>query len=355
MNFSGFTVSNRAITDVRELLFLTIFNSPMVDTVCTVKTGLKDGQKVGWLGGVGAVGTAGAGCDPTYSSLTPTGEEKTWVLKAYEIAKSICYTEIENTIAQDALKTGTAIGELLETDYMDYVVMPLLERAIADFYWRVIWFGDTAAKNVAPTNGGVITEGVDLNLIKVCDGLWKRLFAIVASDSTKKTAIAANKEASYAAAKTAMRVKGVATGILDKIIDEADDRILQEGGVLLCNYDFVKALKADIKAVYGTNTMPFEKVFSGIEVGEYNGVKVVGLMKWDEMIKTYETTATGVRNLPYRIVYAPISNLMVGTNDTEMAPTASLTFNEVDRKNYIYLSSKIGTMIGEDSLVHVAY
>ena len=44
----------------------------------------------------------------------------------------------------------------------------------------------------------------------------------------------------------------------------------------------------------------------------------------------------------------------MGTNDKDKIANLSISFNDKDRKNYIYASSKIDTLVGEDALVQVA-
>lgn len=42
INFKNFTVDNGAIRDLSELLFLSTFNDPDLEVVCTTETGVYD-------------------------------------------------------------------------------------------------------------------------------------------------------------------------------------------------------------------------------------------------------------------------------------------------------------------------
>jgi len=352
INWNEFTVSNRAITDLRELLFLSVFNDPDIELTVTTKTGVRNGSKLGLIDSMGDVGMNHRGCAPDYSNIQITGLEKEWALGAWEIAKHICYTELEDTIAEDSLNTGTERAYLEDTPYWDIVLMPLLQRAIKEMFWRIVWFGDVDAANI--TDGGVITDGVELGLFNMCDGLWKRLQAIIAENTAQQTVIAANSAATLAEQKTALRASGVAVGIFDDMLSEADSRIFDKtDACILCTNSLYKALRNDLVDKYGKYNMPIEQIAAGIHISEYDGVKLVVLDIWDRLIKKYESDGEKL-NCPHRAVVCSPSNLFVGTNDRDKIASLRVTFNDETNFNNIYAASMLGTLIGEDALVQVA-
>ncbi len=352
IDFSKLTVGNGAITDLRELIFLTLFKNPDIDLLVTTKTGVVNKQKLDFIDSLGDVGTAGAGCNPNYSKVEILGLEKEWNLGAWEIAKHICYSDIENTLGEIGLKTGTDVADLDGTPYMDLVI-ELLRRATIEMAWRIIWFGDKEAKNVA--DSGILTAGIDPKLFTMCDGLWKRLSAIIAANPHQQTIVTANTEgATYESQKEAIRKEGYAIKLVDTLLSDADSRIFdQENSSLYMTSSLFKALRSDFIAHYTKATMPFEQVAAGLHISEYDGVRIVVCDIWDRMIKKYEDTGTCLNN-PHRAIVCNPGNLFVGTNDTDKIPELRCTFNDVDRKNYIYATSKIDTLVGEDALVQVA-
>ena len=359
INWNQFTVDNQAITDLRELLFLTVFNDPDIDLVVSNETGVYDGKKLGYIDSLGDVGLNESGCSPTYGNINITGIEKEWKLGDWRIAKHICYSELENTIAKYQLNAGTEKAYLQDTPYWDQILIPLLQRAIKEMFWRIVWFGDTAADNVDIQNGvnagGNLTVGIDKKLFTMCDGLWKRLFTICAGNAGQHTTIAANSEASYALQKSALRTSGVAIGIVDELLSDADSRIFdKDDAVIMMTSSLFKALRRDIVDRYGKTTMPFENVATGITLSEYDGRKVLALDIWDRMIKKYEDNGT-VLNNPHRALVASPSNLFVGTEATDKIAHLNVSFNDETLYNNIFAMSKIGTLIGEDALVRVAY
>ena len=360
INWNQFTVDNGAINDLRELLFETVYNDPDIDLTVTNETGVTPGKKLGYVKDMGDVGENRSGCDPTYSNINITGIEKEWELGPWEIAKHICYDDLENTIAESSMNTGTERAYLQDTPYWDVILMPLLQKAIKDMFWRIVWFGDKGAKNIA--DGGVLSAGANPKLFNMCDGLWKRLQAIIAANPGQLTQIEANTAKTagatpaitYATQKTAIRVPGVAINIFDQLLSDADSRIFdQEGAAIFTTSSLFKALRADVVDRYGKTTMPFENVAAGITLSEYDGRPIIALDIWDRMLQKYENTGTYINN-PHRAVVCSPKNLFVGTNDKDRIASLSCTFNDETKYNNIYAASKIGTLIGEDALVQVA-
>lgn len=344
-------LSERDIQDLRELIPLTILKDEDFNKFVNIKTGIRHGDQLGFIGELSALGKSGAGCNPEYGKLSIENSEKRWALGDWEIAKEICYKELEGSIAELSFKTGTDIADLTSTQFANQILYPALDAAVRKMIWRIGWFNDKSAAHVG--DGGVITDGVDLDLMNVEDGLFKRIFTQVAANSAQRTEIAANGQSTAAAQKTALWAKGVATGIVDTVLADADARIAENGGILMMTRGMANALANDIKKVYNTQ-LKWETVFSGFDVTEYDGVQVARIGVWDEMIRTYENNGTKL-NLPYRIVYGNPQNFLVGTGGSAIFDKFDIWFERKERTNNIYATGKIGTLIGEETLFQAAY
>lgn len=356
--FTNLSVSQKDIRDLRELIPMSIYEDENFTKYVTLRK-VQNGDPIGLLGDLDDVGIAGAACDPTYAEVGIANAQKRWSLGDWEIPIKICYDALQGTIAEWQLKSGTEVGDLTDTDFMSYIMRPALEKAMRNMIWRIGWFGDTAAKLIA--NGGVITSGTNVDLFKATDGFWKKLFAIGTAQASQLTPIAANTATSgspaaitSAAQKAAILTQGVATGIFDAMIMDADSRITEDAeSVILCTKGLADALAADVKKVYGT-IMPWEIVTDGVKLSEYGGFKVVAVSIWDRMINAYENASTYL-NKPYRAVFVNPRNLQVGTNADDLISDLDIWFDKKERRNYIYATGKIGTMVLEDSMVHLAY
>lgn len=350
INFSQFTLDNGAVKSLSEVLFTTAFaENPLFD-ICTKQTQVENGKKLDFVDSMGEVGLAGRGCDPEYSAVAIKGLEKAWELGDWSIAKKICYKEIENTIAKYSLNTGTDKDNLTNTEFWNKIMLPLLDKALTEFYWRAAWFGDKNAENI--TDGGIITDGVDTSLLSMTDGLWKRLAAIIATTPAQRTTIAANAETSYAQQKSSIKAQGIALAIFDDILSNADSRIAANGGYLMVTNSLYQAFRRDYTLMYH-DTIPFYEVSEGVKLPTYDGIVVKPVMEWDTLITKYENDGTKLNN-PHRAVFANPDNLFVGTSAKDVFADFTTTFDDVTRNNYLYAASDLGTLVGEDALVHVA-
>jgi len=338
------------LRSLRDALIKEVLEDENIRQVLTIKK-VRSGEPLAIIGEMDAVGHAGAGCSPNYDEIGIGNALKRWALEAWEIALSICYNNLEDTIAEYCLKEGTAIADLSGTDFMA-IYLDMLAAQMKRMIWRLAWFADKNADTVA--NGGVITNGTDLTLLNGNDGLWVRLFAIGTNDPTQVTAIAANSQASYAAQKAAIRTQGVATTLVDTILMDADPMINAKGeAALIMNKGLADALALDLKLTYH-DIMPWEKLFDGVYVGYYGGVKVISVATFDYLINTYENTGSAW-NKPYRVVFANPKNLLVGCDAAEPISDLDIWFEKKDRTNYVYATGKIDTLVGVDDHVHLAY
>jgi hypothetical protein len=349
-----FTVSNQGITDLRELLFLSVLQSGSINETMDVLTGVVNGSRLGGIGELEPVGKPSNGCNPAWNASKISTLEKVWSLGAYDVAESICYTDLEATIVQFALRTGTDRADLTGTDYIDVIVSPLLSQAMEKMIWRLLWLGDTAAENV--DDGGVITDGVDTNLFKVTDGLFKRLFAITAANALQRVSVAANSQTTYAAQLSAIRSSGVATSIFDQLIYNAPMKLRQKSDkILLVTQTMADALSIDIKANNKGSDLQWESLFDGfVSATKYNGQTILALPIWDEMIQTFEDTGTAW-NKPHRAVFASKATLKGGIESNNMLADLQIFFDQLSQRNYLLAKDKVGTLTWEDGLVMFAY
>lgn len=311
---------------------------------------VRNGDPLAFLGEMDDLGTAGAGCNPEYKEVGIVNKMKRWELGDWSMANKMCYKSLEGSIAEFSLKGGTEKAEAVE--FMTQVYIPKVVEALNKAVWRWGWFGDKEAKNIS--DGGQITDGVDTSLFTVADGLFKQIFAACAENADQLTAIEANTKTTYKAQKEAILAEGVATGIVDKVLMDADARIsASNGAMLLMTKAMADALAYDLKKLYN-HVIHWETLFEGFDVAEYNGVKVARISVWDRFIKAYENDGTKI-NKPYRIIFTNPSNLMLASDANDLVSEANVYFDERTRENLVYAQGKFGAMLKEDDMVHAAY
>lgn len=343
---ANYTLNNEGVKDLNKVLFDAVFKFGDLFNTCTPMNGVVNGQKAAYVDKMSDLGWAGRGCNPTYKNPTIGGRENTWVLGNYSVPLKICYDDLKDTIAKWSLKNGTNAEDLSQTDFYDKIFTPLLSAAIERMYWRMSWFADTQAKLASA--GGVVKTGTDTTLFTMADGLWKKIFA---ATSSNKTAIAANAEASKASQLSAIRTDGVAVALIEKVLSDANSLI--EDGTLMMTKSVFEALRKDYRREY-KSTIPFMQVAEGVQLPTYDGVKILVVPEWDNIIRNYEDNGTKF-NSPHRIVFCNPENLLVGTSDKNLFAELTSGFDDKARENYTYLASNIGTLVGNTDLIQAAY
>lgn len=351
--FENYKLQPENLASIKDAVNETTFKDENLREFVNIVTGVKNDDPIALIGAMDDVGKKGSGCDPVYEEKGIANSMNRWKLGDWQIPIKICYESMLGTIAEYALKKNTDIGDLDGTDIMTIYTMKLQE-AVKLMFWRYAWFGDEAAKNVTENGGGgKITDGVKTELFTVCKGLFKQIFEQCVADASQHTTISANTKTSFAEQKSAALAKGYMTGIVDNMLMDVDSRILDDSSaVLMMTRSMASALAYDIKQTHNI-IMPWEKVFDGFEVANYNGVKIARVSIWDRMIKAYEKGSAAF-NLPYRAVFANPKQLMVGS-PTDIVANLDIWFDHKERRNYIYATGKIGTALLEKNMFHAAY
>lgn len=360
INFNNLTPSNGAIQSLRELIFLALVDVETIGNLVKFMPKQKHGDKLGFVGEFGLLGKAHQGCDPTYANDLVNTSEKTWDIKRWEIAEALCYADLEGTVAALALKTKTNVADLTGTEYMDEIVAPLLERAVKKLILRFAFFGDKNASTYDPDDHttGTLKPGVDAGYFNLINGFFQQIFAGVAAGTISRVVVDANTKTTSALQKAAIKTAGAATGIMDELIESASPVLRQlTGKRIYVTQALADALAADIKANNKGSELQWEAIFDGITKTTYNGIEVVALPFWDEIIQGYlqNNTNVGAWDKPYRAIFTIKDNLLVGSESEDAVADINIFFDQKTKKNYIDAMDTIGALIGQDNLINVAY
>jgi hypothetical protein len=365
LNFLNLTPTNGAVQELKELIFLSFVDAEGLGGLFNFMPGQQDGKKLGLIGQFGLLGSASQGCDPTYGNDLVATREKTWNIKRWEIAEQICFTDLLSTLAKTALKKKTQVADLTGTDYMDSILMPLLEEAAKRTVLRLALFGDPDASVYDKTNNstGTLKAGTDKKYFTVTAGLWKRIFEGVAiaagtDGHITRVTVDANTKTSIALQKAAIRTAGVATGILDDLIEDAPQNLRQAPNqIIYITQALADAVSRDIKKNNKGSELQWKSLFMGITETTYNGITVRAIPFMDEIIQSYlqNTTNTDAWDKPYRAIYTIKDNLLIGSESENEIAEIDAWFEKKDQKNYILCRDTIGALIGDENLIAVAY
>lgn len=349
-NFTGLTFSAEQVRAMNELIMEKTLEAPELSLFHNFVTGIKYDREIGISPyTLGLIGKAAQGCSPTADTNTVTVAKKTWEPKRIEFIRDECYTDLENDMGQLARKLGVNVADLTGTDYMAWVT-DILSKDIPRMVFRHAWFGDKDAMAVDGSPAGNLTSGTDEDYFNVIDGFFVQLAAIYASDSTRKTTIAANAETTRALQFTALTAALAATA-LNAVIDDAPAVLQsQPDRIILASRSVVQKAYRYLQ----DKGMPYkiELQSNGFEMVQWDGIPLYSVPLWDETIAAYENNGTKL-NSPHRIVFTTKSNLAIGMEGTTLFDSFDVSFDKRTRYNRIEASDAFDAKVLQDNLLQV--
>ena len=349
--FSNITPDNGAVREINRLVFKDVLQADRIGSLLNVFPRVFNGDKLDLVGEFGLLGKASTGCSPEYGNDAINTDEKTWALADWQIAEQICWDDIKGTLVKYSMNTGTDIADLTANDYLDEIVVPRLELAIMKMYIRLAFFGDTSADTTA--NGGILKVGTDKTYFTLLNGIWKQIYTIVSGDATKRVTISANAELTKAAQISNMASQAVDT--LNDMIAAASPALRQASDqIIYVTQSFADALETQLLASYYGSELHWQSLFGGIRETSYRGIRIRVIPMWDEIIQSYEGTATAF-NLPHRAIYTTERNLALGVNGFDEFATLDIFFDQTTRLNHIYATDQMGAMVIDSNMFVAAY
>lgn len=333
LDLSTLTFSTEEVRDINVLVFDEVMKAPDMQLIHTIFPDIVFNKEVGFLGEGGMIGKATSGCSITATEWKVGSRKITWVPKDWGFLIELCFADLETTAAVYALNKGVEISDLTQTEYAA-IMVEFLAVAIRKFIYRVVWFGDTAADNIA--NGGDITDGVDATFFTLLDGLFKQMDTQVTANPAQGVSIAENAGLTYA---TQVMVDANVQGYLSKIYYQADIRLRSmPDNFILCTqsvYDsYQRSLMADkIESTYKNLT-------EGISVLTYNGIPLIPMQIWDELIQANnDTTAKWVS--PNRAVFTNKKVLGIAVDSTTSFENLKIWLDDETDKTKMKARGKI--------------
>lgn len=350
INLAALTFTADQLRQMNELVVKAVLESPDLTLFHDLATGIKNDKEIGIIPGtLGLMGKAAQGCNPTADTLTDTAVLKTWTPKRIEVIIDQCATDIAASMAKLSRKLGIEVNDLTSTEYFAFL-LDLLSKDIPKMVLRHVWMGNQAAATVDDSPAGVLTSGTDPDYFNVINGLFYQLAVIYAADSTRKTAISANAQATRALQFSAFAAAD-ALAALNSVVDSAKAELaVQPDRVILVTRSvFQKAYRALQAAGLAYK---IELQSNGFELGQWDGIPMYSVPLWDAWIEAYENNGTKLNN-PHRIVYTTKSNLIIGMEGTTLMDKVNTFYDQKSRTNRIEVSDAFDTKVMNDELVQV--
>ena len=321
---SQFTFDGELIQSVSEMVFDYVVTAPDINSVHTIYDNIVMDKEIGFIGAGGLAGKAAQGCDPTAQTFSGTSRLLKWEPEEYELLLHLCYTDLKGTIAEYSLKTGTQRPDFTSSDYMN-ITQIVLERAMNEFIFRTVWFGDTDADTVA--NGGILTNGTDKTYFNLINGFFKQMETQVTANSDQLVTITENAGASYAA--QALDPDNI-QGYFESAYFNAPAEIeMMDNRVILCTRSVYNAYAKSLSGL-ALESM-YVNLTEGVRTLAYQGIPLISLPEWDRVIKAYEDNGTTLNN-PHRFVYTSKDIIGVGVDSTNSFRNLDVWYDKDTRK-----------------------
>lgn len=325
IDMAKFTFVGEQVMAISEMVFDEIVQAPEMELFHTIFPDILVNKEVGFIGEGGLVGVKNQGCDPIPQDWSIATRKIKWTPEEWEVLIHACYKDLQNTAAQYSLKKGTPISDFTDSDYMA-VCVEVLVTAMKKFFIRLVWFNDVDAENIA--DGGIITDGVNIEYFNLIDGFWKQMIAQYSTpNNTQRVVIAENAGTTYATQK--LNPANVQDYLSDMVFNANMVLRSQSKGFILCTQSFYDAYSKSLK---GTSLESmYTNLTEGLKTLTYDGKPLVAVPVWDEMIKTYENTGTKLNN-PHRAVYVVKEVLGVGVGKADSFGQIDIWYDKDSRK-----------------------
>lgn len=344
IDLSKFTFTAEQIRDINELIFDEILHAPDLDYLHAMFSGIEYDREIGFITEGGLVGKKAQGCDPTAQDWNIGTRKVVWEPKAWEVIIDQCAKDLESTMAVYCMNKGVRRNDLTDTDYMA-IAATVLASAIKDALYRIVWFSDGDAKNVA--DSGIITAGVDVDYFNILPaGFFKQLQTAAAAHSELLVAIDANTKATKAEQMSGMTADA-AYGILSKMYYAAPITMRGSGNMRF----MVTQTIADGYQQYLTGKgieSTYNNLVEGVKSLKFLGVDVIPIPIWDKMIQAYNDLGAKFQ-APHRAVLIEKANLGVGTPSDGVMDGIDIFYDKKSRVNRMEATDKIDAKLINDS------
>lgn len=352
------TFNGKEVQALAETVFEGFFSKPSLAEFHKIVPGIKARKQVVILGGfTGLFGLGSGECDPTPNDSPFANSEKFWDPAYISDRLEKCWSGdggLQATFFEWGLQNGMSKSDLTSTEFFTFLSM-ILEDAMAECILRLAYFGDEDAAEVA--DSGVITDGTPLAAFNRIDGFWKQIFAIVAADSTRKTAGLATKNAQTTYANQAFNdtdtTNRVVTKLFQNMIFGADYRLRDKANKAFIVTQsvadqYVRELDA-ASAVFELTT-----IMDGLSMIKRSGVTIYAVNFLDRIIQAYQNNGTKY-NLPHRAILTTTDNLQIGTEEEGNFSEFDSFYDKKSKKSIIDFGFNLDAQVGLDHLIQAAY
>lgn len=349
IDVSELTINAEEAHEVSKLIIEKAFVQGALSEVHDIETGIFYKEQIPFAGRIEDSLKKAVGCTPeTGEGLTLT--EKFWDPEIFASRWEHCAADLNKLLKlfKHAAKINPDFYDQIDSEALG-VVYALIEQMMNDTLPIKVWFSDRDAEFFA--DGGEFKAGTDLDLYNVIDGLFKQIFAEIATGDANYVNITQNAGANYAAQALPA---DAALGYLTSVVNAADSRLLEDPRAQIL---VTRSIADNFRNTLRTKTLGagfLEVVENGKPQLYFDGYKVVVMHEWDRFIGAVQNNAVK-KFLPHRIVFTTPSNIPVGTVSEEDLKTLTSFYDQYRKSNVIDVAFSLDTKFLENYMAVAAY
>jgi hypothetical protein len=194
---------------------------------------------------------------------------------------------------------------------------------------------------------------VDTGYFSMLDGLWKQIFAGVASSDVVRYEITENGQATKSAQLTLGDT--VALDAMRYLHENIDSRAHDSA---LLKYQITRSLWNNWWALLEDKSLA-NAILNDVESAgsgkmNYRGIPIVVRNDWDRNIKAYQDLSS-TYYLPHRAILTTVDNIPVGTSDEESMKEIDSFYDKKDKMWYFDGATMLDCKMLEEYMIAAAY
>ncbi len=321
-----------------------------------IHTGIEWDTQIPFIGTLGLVGKKIIKCKPDANGNKIPFSEKKWSPKLIGDRFEHCSTDMNPLLKlfKKVKRINPDFYDRINSEELGIVLMRLAE-AMKEMITRLVWFGDENAKEIS--NGGLLTDGTDVEFFTPFDGIWKQIFTIdIPTTSKYYVKIEANAGETYEEQQDLD--DDFAFKLFRSMWKKADPRLKQliQKGEIVPVIHCTSAIAENWQEFKENKSLGF--TISNVEDGGlkemFRRLKIETRYDWDAVIQNYQNNRTKY-NLPHRALLTEKGNIPIGTVNTADLDKIESFYDKYHEVNVMDFRLKLDTKFLVDYLAVAAY
>jgi hypothetical protein len=336
VNLSALTLNNEEARSAAEVIFEGAFARPEISDAHYIMTGVEMDKYIPIMGQFGLAGKINPGsCGVNTNTGAAVASQKTWTPKLISDRLIHCIDDVPDKVKfwkknRIALQTWEGIDNECKAFIEDTVI-----EAMAQAILRISSFGDTSEDVIA--NGGHLTAGTDKTYFNMLNGMWQQIFTDQAGSAlSHRYTISENSGATYTAQ---LALAADAALLAFRAMYEGIDARAFNGNLV---FQVTRSLFNNWQSFMEDKSLVFQldRTEAGSTKFSYRGIPIIVRYDWDRIIRTYFDNAT-TYYLPHRAILTDITNIPIGTSDTESLTSLDAFYDKTLKSHYIDFAFKL--------------